>query len=190
MANQTKQPDTQPDTQLDCFVPDPKFTFCFAPRDNLCCTICLDSKLTLPRNRERIRDTNPSILPCGHVFGKQCLDQWLKTHDTCPNCRRNLRYQLCMHPIRPRRLTRENVTFLPRTVPDGGVIGYQCGKCKIATDQRVAAELWMSLSQPYYRFKLAYEESESQSDKFNMEQKKDRLDEVMRILEYRPDQQW
>jgi hypothetical protein len=58
------------------------------------------------------------------------------------------------------------------------------------TDQRVAAELWMRLSQPYYRFKLAYEESKSQTDKSNMEQEKNHLDEVMRILEYRPDQQW
>lgn len=30
------------------------------------------------------------IIPCGHIFGAQCLGAWLKEHDTCPMCRRIL----------------------------------------------------------------------------------------------------
>lgn len=30
---------------------------------------------------------NPIKMPCGHVFGKSCLFEWLKTKATCPLCR-------------------------------------------------------------------------------------------------------
>ncbi|KAK6461652.1 mating-type transcriptional regulator [Scheffersomyces coipomensis] len=26
-------------------------------------------------------------MPCGHIFGKECLSEWLKEHTTCPLCR-------------------------------------------------------------------------------------------------------
>ncbi|KAK6201189.1 uncharacterized protein RJT21DRAFT_120242 [Scheffersomyces amazonensis] len=26
-------------------------------------------------------------MPCGHIFGKECLSEWLKGHTTCPLCR-------------------------------------------------------------------------------------------------------
>ncbi|CUM65445.1 uncharacterized protein PRCAT00003084001 [Priceomyces carsonii] len=29
----------------------------------------------------------PVAMPCGHVFGKSCLFEWLKNHSTCPLCR-------------------------------------------------------------------------------------------------------
>ncbi|CCE79264.1 Piso0_001316 [Millerozyma farinosa CBS 7064] len=30
---------------------------------------------------------SPIEMPCGHVFGKSCLSEWLKEHKTCPLCR-------------------------------------------------------------------------------------------------------
>lgn len=29
----------------------------------------------------------PIQMPCGHIFGKSCLFEWLKNHNTCPLCR-------------------------------------------------------------------------------------------------------
>ena len=28
---------------------------------------------------------------CGHCFHKKCIQEWLKTHSTCPNCRQSCR---------------------------------------------------------------------------------------------------
>ena len=43
------------------------------------CSICLDDY------------SDPEIklnkLPCNHVFHKDCVQEWLKDNDTCPDCR-------------------------------------------------------------------------------------------------------
>lgn len=30
----------------------------------------------------------PKMLPCHHIFGADCLKQWLQDHESCPLCRR------------------------------------------------------------------------------------------------------
>ncbi|GMF08883.1 unnamed protein product [[Candida] boidinii] len=49
--------------------------------------------------RDTIKDNNlnkndkseythiPVLMPCGHVFGRSCLREWLKTNNSCPLCR-------------------------------------------------------------------------------------------------------
>lgn len=32
----------------------------------------------------------PAELPCGHVFGRSCLNEWLKTNISCPLCRQKV----------------------------------------------------------------------------------------------------
>ncbi|KAH7046751.1 hypothetical protein B0J12DRAFT_786795 [Macrophomina phaseolina] len=32
----------------------------------------------------------PSKLACGHIFGKECLREWLRTSSACPMCRRRV----------------------------------------------------------------------------------------------------
>ena len=43
------------------------------------CSICLDDY------------SDPEIklnkLPCNHIFHKDCVQEWLKDNDTCPDCR-------------------------------------------------------------------------------------------------------
>lgn len=177
--------------QGECnYAPDPKYTFCFAPSHDLSCVICKDSKLTLPRNAEGSKDTNPYLLPCGHVFGEKCLKLWLRAHETCPVCRFRMRYELCRHPVPPRRLTKENLLFVPQTISDGGALAAQCYRCSRETDHRVAAELWTPLAKSYYESKLAYERIGSEADKQAMEQRKGDLDKVMEMLTPPEDQQW
>jgi hypothetical protein len=45
------------------------------------CSICL----TDYEAGERLR-----VLPCRHVFHRECLDPWLARNANCPNCRTNL----------------------------------------------------------------------------------------------------
>jgi len=45
------------------------------------CTICQIDYSVKEYKRE---------LGCGHAFHKKCIDKWLKTHLTCPYCRRGI----------------------------------------------------------------------------------------------------
>mmetsp|Transcript_24808 Transcript_24808/g.43685 ORF Transcript_24808/g.43685 Transcript_24808/m.43685 type:complete len:153 (+) Transcript_24808:29-487(+) len=43
------------------------------------CSICME------------RSAEGLILPCGHIFHRQCVERWLKNRTNCPNCRREVR---------------------------------------------------------------------------------------------------
>ena len=45
------------------------------------CSICLDNIEDID-NHKNIRK-----LRCGHMFHKECIDEWLHDHSTCPYCR-------------------------------------------------------------------------------------------------------
>ncbi|TEY27892.1 hypothetical protein BOTCAL_1078g00020 [Botryotinia calthae] len=50
------------------------------------CGICIEpyAEATIPLEPNH----EPSKMPkCGHVFGRDCIVEWLKKHDTCPMCR-------------------------------------------------------------------------------------------------------
>ena len=44
------------------------------------CSICLDEKQI---------GQEVTVLPCNHFFDKQCVEEWLRQHGTCPMCRRS-----------------------------------------------------------------------------------------------------
>jgi len=51
--------------------------------DDTLCTICLDT-VKLEKDGNLVES---SILPCGHVFHKDCILLWLDDHNLCPNGR-------------------------------------------------------------------------------------------------------
>lgn len=44
------------------------------------CSICQGT----PEDEEE--DSDIKILPCGDEFHAECIDQWLRVHNKCPNC--------------------------------------------------------------------------------------------------------
>lgn len=52
----------------------------------LICAIC-DSPLIPPPEESEGKEEDVSGLKCGHVFHKNCLNQWLCRRQNCPNCR-------------------------------------------------------------------------------------------------------
>jgi E3 ubiquitin-protein ligase RNF115/126 len=43
------------------------------------CTVCC----------EDLKD-KATQMPCGHLFNKECIEEWLKQHNQCPVCRHEL----------------------------------------------------------------------------------------------------
>jgi ribosomal protein S27E len=164
-----------------CYVPDPRYTVLFLSNHNLHCTICKTTKLTLPSGPKssRIQDSHPALLPCGHVFGEECLQSWLATQNTCPICRLSLSHELCSHPVNAFRLTMEDILFAPRTIPEGGFIGVQCADCTRQTSQRVTAELCLPLARLYYEVRQRYGRTGARADKIQMMLLKRDLDNVV-----------
>ncbi|CZR59028.1 uncharacterized protein PAC_08920 [Phialocephala subalpina] len=67
------------------------------------CTICNDPLSTTPINNNTTEVETPTILPCGHIFGSNCITRWLNnsTHQNCPICRRRMTYRSCHHVVKP-----------------------------------------------------------------------------------------
>jgi E3 ubiquitin-protein ligase RFWD3 len=50
-----------------------------AAADAESCSICFEAYTTEGEH-------TLSCLKCGHVFGRSCIDKWLKSHSQCPLC--------------------------------------------------------------------------------------------------------
>jgi len=48
--------------------------------NNDICSICL----------EKLKDDKCVILNCEHIYHKDCIKEWLKKNNNCPNCRINI----------------------------------------------------------------------------------------------------
>ncbi|KAL2120774.1 hypothetical protein VTJ04DRAFT_4801 [Mycothermus thermophilus] len=109
------------------------------------CAICFESKLVLPDDGEDlVADTDPMLLPCGHVLGTCCLLEWLRTEQEqpiprpprCPICRFELRHPRCGHDATPCRLTRgmaENPTLGAYAFLPGKKLFSDCWDCMWAS---------------------------------------------------------
>ncbi|KAK8105737.1 uncharacterized protein PG998_003790 [Apiospora kogelbergensis] len=143
----------------NCFVRCPKITFLVGSDGGtnrpgahaMECQICRVSTLHLrPASSPKIKsDTRPAMLPCGHVFGHRCLAKWLRSHDACPCCRLRLRHRDCGHRVEPRVVDSSSIFRLPRTLPDGGVIGDLCHKCREQRHEETEAARFLRLRNAY-----------------------------------------
>lgn len=74
------------------------------------CPICLNEYGTVSQT-----DT-PTQMPCGHIMGAECIEEWLKVSETCPQCRR----RVFTRPVEPEDpLDQERETLL-REILDAG----------------------------------------------------------------------
>lgn len=49
---------------------------------------CLMCRATYALKYSRTKATEPAVkTKCGHIFGRDCLQEWLKKSETCPKCR-------------------------------------------------------------------------------------------------------
>lgn len=140
------------------FLPCPQITLYVGPESSLgLCGICQTTRLQL--NTRTTGDSSVAIIPCGHIACRQCMEKCLQTKPNCPFCRVATKYELCCHPLEARGITKENLLFIPETIPMGGKIPDQCLKCRVETN-RVAnesilkplAECFQALREQYRTF--------------------------------------
>jgi hypothetical protein len=51
--------------------------------ENSRCSICQDSIIPA--------DVCRKLIPCGHTYHKNCIDQWFNRSVVCPTCRHDIR---------------------------------------------------------------------------------------------------
>ncbi|KAJ3563133.1 hypothetical protein NPX13_g8307 [Xylaria arbuscula] len=94
------------------------------------CYICRKG-LAINKNVDDNHET-ATMLPCGHVFGHECIKEWFQNSATCPACRKDWRHQGCCHPLEPKAIQAgPNFTFqeLPaRMEPEG--LPQNCDTCR------------------------------------------------------------
>ena len=110
---------------------------------DLNCGICLDKRLCVPLGvtPQSHYDGNSQfesleVLPCGHFFGSECLENWFYTsleegnRLRCPLCRYQLAYR-CGHFLEPRTHHPEfyRADSVPLTIPEGGRVPEYCDSC-------------------------------------------------------------
>lgn len=52
------------------------------------CGICFDTL-----NKSQWQAHSEKKLPCGHAFGKSCIERWIEKRPNCPLCRANMPYE-------------------------------------------------------------------------------------------------
>ncbi|CAG7972149.1 unnamed protein product [Penicillium salamii] len=89
------------------------------PEGNAECSICMETVAL---------DTEVTVLPCTHWFHFDCIEAWLKQHDTCPHCRRGISENTsegstCDNPVvipdSPESSRRRSSANAPRTSRNG-----------------------------------------------------------------------
>ncbi|KAI8632196.1 hypothetical protein F5Y19DRAFT_472219 [Xylariaceae sp. FL1651] len=95
----------------------------FSPQGRLVGTVRLDVECSICGQKLAIMqppDANYeafAVLPCGHVFGHNCIKLWFRQNPTCPKCRRNVEHRACGHSVVPQRLEYMNGFNIHQDLP-------------------------------------------------------------------------
>jgi hypothetical protein len=162
------------------YCPYPKIKWIVDTPTDMRCDICTCSVLKF-RAPGKQSDSTPVVLPCGHVFGLNCLDAYLEDEDVkkapkCPTCRLDLKYELCPHNVNYRVINTDTVHRLPPTIVEGGAIPDQCLDCSVETNRVVAAECLKAFKRSFEKAREKYRETGKDSDKALMLFYKKRLE--------------
>ena len=84
-------------------------------KDNECCTICLE---------DHVPGELAARLPCGHLFHKDCVVEWLRRHCVCPVCRYELPTDSVVYARTRRAPGQPATTPTPPSVPDDAFLDY------------------------------------------------------------------
>jgi len=118
----------------DDFAPCPWIT-AFVDKKALSCLICFEN-VELRGPTERRDGHVPALLPCGHVFGANCLSQWREGEGnrSCPNCRAPALIHpndKCQHDVPPKILDAYTIFLAPQTLAeDKNCIPDKCLDCR------------------------------------------------------------
>ncbi|KAF4951001.1 hypothetical protein FSARC_13039 [Fusarium sarcochroum] len=104
------------------------------------CCICYDTVGIFPHQHrcdESGHHHGAVVLPCGHIFGQQCLRMALETNARgnlplcCPSCRASVVHEKCGHSHAglPMPNSMSGLSSLPAITGKGGVISEQCNDC-------------------------------------------------------------
>jgi hypothetical protein len=125
------------------YIPDPRESL-LIHRESLYCSICFGRlELVGPTLRFSNPDFElPALLPCGHVIGAKCLEEWMKMNTICPCCLYKLVHKTCHHTVKPWVLTEASILYTPRTIPRGGKVKEECKRCRKDTNGRVTFKIY------------------------------------------------
>ncbi|CAG7559247.1 unnamed protein product [Fusarium equiseti] len=104
----------------------------------LTCDICFELMATSPGQNLGNLCHEAFILPCGHMFGQSCIEEWMKGARrrhykySCPACRATMKqHSKCGHPIRGRCIppSRDEYPNVSSVRSEGGGQLSRCTRC-------------------------------------------------------------
>lgn len=112
------------------------------PEDlDMACAICTERMAVVEShfqaNDRPGVDHGGFILPCGHIYGKSCLNTYLDTQrklkrsQVCPTCRASFVHDTCRHLDFGCRIpnTKQGVLHIPPVLSEGGLLSEKCRLC-------------------------------------------------------------
>jgi len=90
-----------------------------ASDDDPSCTVCLCEY----EDQQKVR-----LMPCGHYFHTECVDEWLVAHHTCPMCRHVLFRRPRLARIRQPHAAQDENVNAPRDINDNEVLYVEGGQ--------------------------------------------------------------